>query len=96
MQLYFPQEMTNQTLLESFENVMLFFKEFEIYPKIVSASQLYLVFMEVINSEYENMFTWADQQRKRTGEKGSIFTFAKFIDTLIRVGIVGVSRLREV
>lgn len=42
------------------------------------------------------MFTWADQQRKKIGEKGSIFTFSKFIDTLVRVGIVGISRLREV
>jgi hypothetical protein len=75
---------------------MLFFKEFEIYPKIISASQLYLIFLEIINSDVDNMFTWADQQRKKIGEKGSIFTFSKFIDTLVRVGIVGISKLREV
>lgn len=46
---------------------MLFFKEFEIYPKIISASQLYLIFLEIINSDVDNMFTWADQQRKKTG-----------------------------
>lgn len=75
---------------------MLFFKEFEIYPKIISASQLYLIFLEIIHSDVDNMFTWADQQRRKMGEKGSIFTFSKFVDTLVRVGIVGISKLREV
>lgn len=42
------------------------------------------------------MFTWADRQRFKIGERGSIFTFSKFVDTLVRVGIVGVPRLREV
>lgn len=42
------------------------------------------------------MFTWADQQRKKIGEKGSIFTFSKFVDMLVRVGIVGVPKLREI
>ena len=43
------------------------------------------------------MFSWADQQqRRKAGERGSIFTFSKFIDTLVRVAVSGIARLREV
>jgi hypothetical protein len=40
--------------------VALFFKEFEIFPKIITASQLYLIYLEIATGSTENAFTWAD------------------------------------
>jgi hypothetical protein len=55
-----------------------------------------MIFLEIIISDSTNAFTWADEQRRKIGERGSIFTFSKFIDVLVRVANVGVSKLREI
>lgn len=55
---YFPEEITaqghqvnpSQQMFEVFERIITFFKEFEIFPKIISVSHLYLIFLEVATS----------------------------------------------
>lgn len=75
--------------------MILFFKEFEIYPKIISASHLYLIFLEIFASQTENPFTWMDERNRRR-DRTSYFGFAKYLELLLRTAIVSISRLREV
>lgn len=43
-----------------FDKVVLLFKEFEIFPKIISASHLYLIYSEIANAKTDNFFSWTD------------------------------------
>lgn len=52
----------------------------------------------------DNMFSWADSRistiydsrSKITLDKGAYFTFSKFISVIVRVGVTGVTKFREV
>jgi hypothetical protein len=80
-----------------FDCLLNFFKEFEVYPKVVSASQLYLLYCFILQDSDHHLFAWPDHHNKRKyAHIGSVLTFSKFIEVLVAVSRIGISRLREV
>ena len=80
---------------DAFNSLLTMFKEFEVFPKVLSASHLYMIFSEILERSTANLFSYADLNHSRKQERQNALPFSKFIDILVRVAIVGANKLRD-
>mgnify|MGYP000592644184 CR=1 FL=1 len=74
-------------------------KDFEVFPKLMSASQLFFVFNEVVDEEKHNHLGLLSQSlysKTAFPRLGEHFTLTRMVEGLILASHVAVSKLKRV
>jgi hypothetical protein len=99
-QLYFIEELTNKFrekdyFYKSFESYLEIMKEFEVFPKIVSASQLFFIFNENIAIQSQ-LLNESRYSKETLVEAGEYFRFSKFLESFLPVSRLALTKLKQI
>jgi hypothetical protein len=98
--LYFIEELTNKFrekdyFYKSFESYLEIMKEFEVFPKIVSASQLFFIFNENIAIQSQ-LLNESRYSKETLVEAGEYFRFSKFLESFLPVSRLALTKLKQI
>ena len=82
----------------SFEGFLEFMRDFEVYPKLASASQLYFIFQELLNEQQHNRLVLLSPSLYSKGvyqRLGECFTLPHFVESLILASRLTCPKLRQ-
>lgn len=74
-------------------------KDFEVYPKLISASQLFFVYNEVLDEGQHNHLTLLSPSlysKMSFPKLGEHFTLTRFVEALLLASHICVSKLKRV
>lgn len=74
-------------------------KDFEVYPKLISASQLYFIFKEITSDREHNHLTLLSPSMfTKSGflKLGEFFTLTRFAESLILISHICVGKLKRI
>jgi hypothetical protein len=83
----------------SFECFLEIMKDFDVFPKLVSASQLFFIYNEVLDERQHNHLALLSQSlysKTAFPKLGEHFTLTRFVEGLILTSHIGVSKLKRV
>jgi hypothetical protein len=71
-------------------------KEFEVFPKLISASNLFFIYRTTLKAEANNLLRESNYSKTTINEKGQIFTISKFIECLVAASRIILPKLRQI
>lgn len=101
---YFPHELNHNLRRQSYKNESLksffsFLKEFELFPKLVTAGETYFIYNEALSNPRADCLAEQQGSRNEELEQGSerpkCFSLGKFVSCLIVIGKNCYSKLRQ-
>ncbi len=71
-------------------------KDFEIYPKLISAASLFLTYHWIMRSAHNNLLKETRYLKETIIEKGELFTLSKFIELMVSCSRLTYSKLKNI